>query len=145
MLNPFMFGTLYQAFLLGVGCCFGQGSSHVLSRLPGKQGLHTAACDCSSDSCRMTRKNEQALIRSAITACAKFFSYLLSLMFGIYLHQRFSLTSSCVSLKYPPPRWLTLSSSGDWQFVPDDVSNFSNLNKRDLQKQKHIHVSLEPC
>ena len=45
---------LCQAFLFGVGCCFGQGDSHVLSRLPGKQGLHAAEFNDSSDSYETT-------------------------------------------------------------------------------------------
>ena len=49
---------LCQAFLFGVGCCFGQGDSHVLSRLPGKQGLHAAEFNDSSDSYETTPKRE---------------------------------------------------------------------------------------
>lgn len=47
-----------QAFLFGVGCCFGQGDSHVLSRLPGKHGLHAAEFNDSSDSYETTPKRE---------------------------------------------------------------------------------------
>lgn len=51
-------GPLCQAFLFGVGCCFGQGDSHVLSRLPGKHGLHAAEFNDSSDSYETTPKRE---------------------------------------------------------------------------------------
>lgn len=49
---------LCQAFLFGVGCCFGQGDSHVLSRLPGKQGLQAAEFNDSSDSYETTPERE---------------------------------------------------------------------------------------
>lgn len=44
-----------QACLFGVGCCLGHGISHMMSRLPGKHGLHAAECEGISDSCE-TRK-----------------------------------------------------------------------------------------
>ena len=55
----------------------------------------------------------------------------------------FFLTSSCVSWKYPVPRVFTVSSSGVRQFVLDDLSNLSNLNKRDLRTKINVNPELK--